>query len=165
VTRSGSQRARLILRLPLFSSESRFCKKELTVDNTLRRALREFLREFFGPFRTLITNLVGEDGEKWSRELNKFLRGEECWRMPNAEGGHPPTMEVPLKRLKVGECFIDRNSNSWIWMKVTTPEGYGIVPISGRGMGATHGIPDSDDVVDKILSPTRITIELHRHER
>ena len=46
------------------------------MNTMLSKALREFTT---GPLNQLIVNLVGQDGDQWEEELNKFLRKEPCW--------------------------------------------------------------------------------------
>jgi hypothetical protein len=50
-------------------------KKELTVDITLRRSLRQYA----GLRLQIDKNLLGEDGFRWEQELKRFLRKEPCW--------------------------------------------------------------------------------------
>jgi len=37
------------------------------------------LKEVPGPLNQLLTNLAGENGQRWLEELKKFLRKEPCW--------------------------------------------------------------------------------------
>lgn len=41
--------------------------------------LRKALRGFLGLLKQLLTNLLGDEGEIWEKELKRFLRKEPCW--------------------------------------------------------------------------------------
>ena len=47
---------------------------------TMKNMLGVALRDFSGPLSSLVEKLSGEDGQIWLAELNKFSRGEVCWR-------------------------------------------------------------------------------------
>lgn len=49
------------------------------IKEQLERLFTKALSEIQGPFIQLLTNLSGEDGETWFKELKKFLRKEPCW--------------------------------------------------------------------------------------
>jgi len=44
-----------------------------------KNMLKEALLLLEGPFKHLILNLRSKDGEKWFKELKRFLRQEPCW--------------------------------------------------------------------------------------
>ena len=59
----------------------------------------------------LLTKLIGEEGEKWFRELTKFLRKETCWVIGRLSNPHLRQIVTGLLRATTGQRTLAKMKN------------------------------------------------------